>query len=252
LYGLLVLDPVEVYNYKTGSLESLKAIYNTLIAWAFKSTSKIKKFLKEVLNNGLYVMFAQSNHIIVLKGLSYGDNGKIYVSIKNSWGRIGRKWIKSSLWYKGENNNEIEFEDLFAFWMQKDKYTDWYFIYPNDLYNKYKIAAKKITAKQYILDKKVAIKTGIEAKKTSSARKTSSAKKTSSARKDSATTKLATAKVAAAEQVPAEKNANAKQRKANMELPDPMRLPAPTAEHDDSFLHTAGGKSKKAKKSKIR
>ena len=200
LYGLLVVDPVEVYTYKTGSLESSKAIYNTLIAWAFKSTSKIKKFLKEVLNNGLYVIFAQSNHMIVLKGLSYGDNGKIYVSIKNSWGRIGRKWIKSSLWYKGENNNEIEFEDLFAFWMQKDKYTDWYFIYPNDLYNKYKIAAKKNTAKQFILDKKAAIKT-------------------SSARKYSGTTKLATTKFDA-------------------------------AEHDDSFLHTAGGKSKKSKKIK--
>jgi hypothetical protein len=100
LYGLLVVDPVEVYNYKTGSLESSKAIYNTLIAWAFKSTSKIKNLLKEVLKNGLYVILAQetarSSHLVVLNELLYGDDGKTYVSIKNSWGRIGRTWIKGT------------------------------------------------------------------------------------------------------------------------------------------------------------
>jgi len=88
---------------------------------------------KHVLSNGYYATFTTDEHIVVIKDW-VEQNGKEYVTIKNSWGRFAIKWLPKI----EDENYKVEFKKMFDYTHSIDYASRWHFLYPEDKYNEYK------------------------------------------------------------------------------------------------------------------
>jgi hypothetical protein len=138
-----ITGPTKIYDSKTGISSNTLftgdwrlAISKDLRLSMSKAKFRIielavKNLFKHVLSNGYYATFTTDEHIVVIKDW-VEQNGKEYVTIKNSWGRDALKW-------KIENENyKMEFKKMFDYTHSIDYASRWHFLYPEDKYNEYK------------------------------------------------------------------------------------------------------------------